>query len=218
MTDPISILVADDHALLRGTLSHRLKEEPDLEVVASVGTTDEAVARTQELKPDIVLMDVDMPGMGCFEAARAIQAACPETRVVFLSAFFNDRYIEQALAAKAWGYIVKREAEETVITAIRKVAAGLTYYSEEVQQRLVFEHGSPHLASDGTSRVSTLSDREVEVLRYLARGMSKRSMAETMGISEHTVHRHTASLMAKLDIHDRVELARYAIREGLAEA
>jgi DNA-binding NarL/FixJ family response regulator len=218
VTEQISILVADDHALLRGTLSHRLNEEADLDVVASVGTTDDAIAKTQELKPDIVLMDVDMPGIGCFEAARTIQASCPETRVVFLSAFFNDRYIEQALAAKAWGYIVKREAEETVITAIRKVAAGLTYYSEEVQQRLVFDGGAPRLATDGVSRVSTLSDRELEVLRYLARGLSKKGMAETMGISEHTVHRHTASLMAKLDIHDRVELARFAIREGLAEA
>ena len=218
MTDRISILLADDHALLRGTLSHRLDEEEDLAVVASVGTTDEAVARTLELKPDIVLMDIDIPGMACFDAARDIQTHCPETRVIFLSAFFNDRYIEQALAVRAWGYIVKQEAEDVLIKAIRNVAGGLTYYSAEIQQRLVIDRGVPRLASGGSSRVSSLSDREVETLRYIARGMSKRDIAQAMNISEHTVHRHTASLMAKLEIHDRVELARFAIREGLAEA
>jgi DNA-binding NarL/FixJ family response regulator len=217
-TEPISILLADDHALVRGALKRRLEDEPDLRVVAAVGTADEALAEAMNRRPSIILMDIDMPGRHCFEAAQAIQSRCPQTRIIFLSAFFNDRYIEQALAVRAWGYIVKNEPEEVLIKAIRKVVSGVTYFSPEVQSRLVIEQGAPRLATSTPARVSTLTDREIEVLRHIARGLSQKEISEVMHISPHTVHRHTASLMQKLDTHDRVALARFAIREGLAEA
>ncbi|NLX12569.1 MAG: response regulator transcription factor [Phycisphaerales bacterium] len=218
MPEHISLLLADDHALVRGTLIHRLQQESDLAVVASVSNADEAITESIRTRPDVILMDIDMPGLCCFDAVGIIKSRCPETRTIFLSAFHNDRYIERALAVRAWGYLIKNESEESLIQAIRNVGKGLTYFSSEVQQRLFFEQGHPRLASVCVSRVSILSDRETEVLRYIARGLSQKQMAETMKLSEHTVHRHSTSLMKKLDIHNRVELSRFAIREGLAEA
>ncbi len=219
MTRPVSILLVDDHAMMRRMLGNRLDEEPDMTVVACAGDADEAVAKAAQLDPDIVLMDIDMPGKTCFAAAEDILRRRPETRIVFLSAFFNDRYIEQAIAVQAWGFITKSETEEAVVKAVRDVSSGIAYFSAEVRARLVVESGGgAKLAHKGRSRASTLTNREMEVLRYLARGMSKKEIAHTMHISPNTVTNHATHLMAKLDVHDRVELSRFAIREGLAEA
>ena len=218
MTAPISILLADDHSMVRRLLGQRLEVESDMTVVATVGNADEATSEAIRLKPNIILMDIDMPGLSCFEAAATIRRHCPNSRLIFLSAFFHDRYIEQAIAVKAWGYITKSEPEDSVLEAIRKVSAGIAYFSPEVKARIVVDSQGARLASCARSRVSTLTEREMEVLRYLARGMAKKEIARTMHISVNTVNRHTTSLMSKLEIHDRVELARYAIREGLAEA
>jgi DNA-binding NarL/FixJ family response regulator len=217
-TGQITVLLVDDHSLLRGSLKHRLNAEQDICVVASVGDADKAVEEAIRVQPDVVLMDIDMPGLSCFDATRVLAGRCPRSRVVFLSAFHNDRYIEQAVAVRAWGYIVKSESEEVVIDAIRKVAGGLTYFSPEIQKRIVFDRKSTSLNPQSISRVSKLTDRELEVLRHIAHGLTHKLVAQTMKISEHTVHRHTTNMMEKLDIHDRVELARFAIREGLAEA
>jgi DNA-binding NarL/FixJ family response regulator len=216
VTAPISILIADDHSMVRQLLGRRLENELDMIVVATVSDADEATAQAIRLKPDIILMDIDMPGLSCFEAAEMIRRQCPDSRIVFLSAFFHDKYIEQAMAVQAWGYITKNEPEDSVVKAVRKVSSGVAYFSSEVKARIVVDSRGARLKSHRTSRASTLTEREMEVLRYLARGMAKKEVARTMHISVNTVNRHTTSLMAKLDIHDRVELARYAIREGLA--
>jgi len=218
LNKPVSILLADDHALVRGTLRSHLEIEPDMTVVADVGDADEALAQAKKLNPNIVLLDIDMPGTLCFEAARRIKIFCPETRILFLSAFSSDRYIEQALAVEASGYITKGEPPEVVVRAIRSVMTGAAYYSPQVQTRFVVDERGVRLAQPTQTRVSSLSQREMEVLRYIARGLSKKQIAALMHISVSTVDAHSARLMNKLDIHDRVELARYAIREGLAEA
>jgi len=218
VTVPISILIADDHSMVRRLLGGRLEAETDMTVVAAVNNADEATTEAIRLNPDIILMDIDMPGLSCFEAARTIREHSPRSRIIFLSAFFNDRYIEQAIAVQAWGYITKNEPEDSVLEAIRKVSGGIAYFSPEVKARIVVDSQGAKLASKGRSRASTLTEREMEVLRYLARGMAKKEIARIMHISVNTVNRHTTTLMAKLDIHDRVELARYAIREGLADA
>jgi DNA-binding NarL/FixJ family response regulator len=212
-----AILLADDHLLLRGTLGRLLDTQPDMVVVASVGTGDEAISEARRLLPDIVLMDIDMPGTTCFDAARAIQACSPESKIAFLSAFLSDRYIEQALALRAWGYMLKTAPPDLILQAIRKMASGITFYSPEVQSRMVLEHGSLRLIAEGVPRTSTLSQREVQVLHYIASGLAQKEIAEIMHLSGHTVHRHTTSIMNKLNTHDRVELARLAIREGLVE-
>ena len=142
----------------------------------------------------------------------------PDTSLIFLSAFFHDRYIESALTAQASGYVTKDERPEVIVAAIRSAAADVAYFSPRVQSRLVIEQSGVRLSTGGTSRASLLTARELEVLRYIALGRTKKEIAGTMDLSVSTVSRHAEHLMAKLDIHDRVELARFAIREGLAEA
>jgi DNA-binding NarL/FixJ family response regulator len=217
MSHSISILLVDDHALLRDTLQDRLQKEPDMVVVATASDAGAAADLVAEHRPDVVIMDIDMPGQSCFDAARRIKQATPDTNIIFLSAFFHDSYIESALAAQATGYITKDEPPEVIVAAIRRAAAQLAYFSPRVQSRIVVDERGVHLAG-GRSRASLLTARELEVLRYLARGLPKKEIASTMDLSVKTVSRHTENLMEKLDIHDRVELARFAIREGLAEA
>lgn len=223
MTDPtilggISVLLVDDHALLRETLRERLCREDDLRVVATANDAGEAIKLAAVHHPDVVLMDIDMPGQSCFEAANQIKRSDPAVSIIFLSAFFHDRYIESALAAQASGYITKDEHPDIIIKALRNAAEDVAYFSPKVQDRLVIDASGVKLASAGKSRGSLLTQRELEVLRHLARGLPKKEVAQLMHVSVKTVSRHTENLMEKLDIHDRVELARYAIREGLAEA
>ncbi len=212
-----SIVLADDHTLMRETLRSRLNRESDLSVVAVAANAGEAVARCEERHADVVLMDIDMPGMDCFAAARRIREESPTTRVIFLSAFSHDRYIESALAAQASGYLTKDEPVEVVIAAIRKARSGIAYFSPAVQSRIVVDSEGASLSKPARSLGSLLSDRELEILRYIARGLSKKDIAAELDLSPKTVDNHSMNLMRKLDIHDRVELARYAIREGLAE-
>lgn len=215
MTDSISILIVDDHEMVRELLRDRLDASSDMQVVGCASDAEAAIGEAADLRPDVVLMDIDMPGMLSFDAARTIKVLSPASRVVFLSAFFHDRYIEQAIAVQAWGYVTKTEREETLVRAIRSVASGTAYFSPEVQARIVVDTNGVKLARERHSRASTLTAREAEVLRYIARGMSKKELADTMRISVNTVNRHTTNLMTKLDIHDRVQLARFALREGL---
>jgi DNA-binding NarL/FixJ family response regulator len=141
----ITILLVDDHAMVRDMLASRLERETDLVIVQGVGNAEDAIAAALKHKPDIVLMDIDMPGMLCFEAARTIQVQCPGSRIVFLSAFFHDWYIEEAINVKAWGYITKNEPEHVLVKAVRNVAAGIAYFSAEVQARLIVDEQGAHL-------------------------------------------------------------------------
>lgn len=218
MNPTIKLLVVDDHALVRDALADRLQREPDIDIVGTAATADEAIEKTIESKPDIILMDIDMPGLDCFDAAKTITSLQPDTRIVFLSAYHHDSYIEKALNVKARGYLTKREPPESVVAAIHEVASGGACFSEEVQARIVVDSRGAKLAPRETSRASMLTPRELEILRYVARGLSKKEIARVIDLSVKTVDRHCANLMAKLDIHDRVELTRFAIREGMADA
>lgn len=214
----IRILLIDDHALLRATLANQLEKEPDLEVVGQAENAEEGMTLAAVLAPDIIVMDIDMPGLICFDAVRRIVARNPDTRIMFLSAFYHDHYINQALEVQARGYLTKHEEPPVLIKAVREIAAGGSYFSEEVRRRLIVDSGGVRLAKGGKTVADRLTRREVEVLRYVARGLSKKEIARTMSLSTKTIENHSSNLMSKLDIHDRVELARYAIREGLAEA
>jgi DNA-binding NarL/FixJ family response regulator len=216
MSEMIDVLIADDHAMFAGALAQWLKGAPDIRVVGVVHRTEEAVDRAVELQPDVVLLDIDMPGLVPFEAARLIMSRCPNCAIVFVSAFTHDQYIEQALAVEAAGYVTKSDPPDAVEAAIRAVVTGGAYFSPDVQSRIIVDEEGARLAQP-RSRLSSLTTREREILRYIARGLAKRQIAETLALSVKTVNKHTDNLMNKLDIHDRVELARFAIREGLAE-
>lgn len=214
---PISVLLADDHALLRSMLEERLSDEADIDVVAATPSAEEALREAASTQPNVALLDIDMPGLSPFEAAKKMIEMCPETRVIFLSAFVQDSYIEQALAAKASGYLTKSEPPEIVAQAIRKVVGGATCFSQQVLQRIVIDTAGVRLSDRTRTRAELLTLREKEVLGYIAQGMPKKQIARILDISVKTIEHHTAHIMDKLELHDRVELARFAIREGLVD-
>ena len=218
MENPIRIMVVDDHSLVRESIVRALNADPDLFVVGTAKNADEAVKAIRSAEPDILLMDVDMPGMACFEAVERIHLIRQEIRVIFLSAFHHDHYIEQAVRVKARGYLTKSESLESMIQAVKKVANGMVSFSDQVMERLVANKSGLGLKQPQRTRSASLSNREIEVLRYVARGLAKKQIATTMHVSIKTVDSHVTRVMSKLDIHDRVELTRFAIREGLAEA
>ena len=213
----IRVLLVDDHQLVRAAVAKQLGDMEDIEIVGEADNADDALSLAAREEPDVVVMDIDMPGLICFDAARRIRARSLKTRILFLSGFSHDSYIEQALEVEARGYITKSEPTDVLARAVREVASGGSFFSDEILRRLIQDSGGVRLAG-GSTVAARLTRREHEVLRYLARGMSKKEVARTMSLSPKTVENHTSNLMAKLDIHDRVELARYAIREGLAEA
>jgi DNA-binding NarL/FixJ family response regulator len=211
------IVLADDHAILRDMLAERLALEPDFEIVAAVPDADQALALVRAQPVDLLVLDIDMPGLSPFAAARQVREECPATRVVFLSAYLRDGYLVQALAVEAAGYLVKEDAPEAIVDGLRRAARGRVAFSPAVRARLVSHRESVELSNAPAGRLSLLTPRELEVLRYLASGLSRKELARTMQISAKTVEQHCDHLMQKLGIHDRVELARFAIREGLVE-
>ena len=211
----IRIVIVDDHELVRDPLAELLESQQEFEVVASVGDAESAVSAALEHQPDVLLMDIDMPGTLAFDAAGRINTMQPDTRIIFISAFCYDHYIESALKVRARGYVTKSQPTAHVMDAIRAVIAGKVYFSSDVQARLVLGSDGPQLAETDRTRRSTLSPRETEVLMHLAKGMSKKQISGAMHISVKTVDGHTEKIMSKLDIHDRVELALFAVREGL---
>lgn len=218
MTEEITVLLVDDHAMLRQTMALALEQEEGIRVIGQASSADDAITEAKRTKPDVILMDIDMPGVDSFEAAKRIRTVSPETRIIFLSGFFHDRYIEDALSSEAAGYITKREHIRSVIEGVRAVAAGGAYFSPDVQARLVISRDGATIGPSHKSRLSTLSPRELEVLRYIARGYSVKETADLMGLSVKTVDNHSANIRQKLDVNDRVKLAKIAIREGLVEA
>jgi DNA-binding NarL/FixJ family response regulator len=216
MSRSIRILIVDDHTLLRESLAVRLRSEPDLDVVDTVADAEQAIRKAESHRPDIVLLDINMPGVDGFDAAARMSRVVPDVRIVFLSAYCNDHFVEQAVRVKAKGYLTKTESPDRLIEALRSVANGESIFSSDVAERLSRIRATEP-ANGNHDAPAHLTRREHEVLRYIALGLTRREMAETMHISTKTVAAHTSSLMAKLGLHDRVALARYAIRRGLVE-
>lgn len=212
---PLRILLVDDHQIIREALAEHLSQQADFEVVASVSTQHEAIECAGRERPEVALVDIEIPGLDTFVAAEEIMKGSAATRVLFLSAFCRDHYIEQALTVGAAGYILKDEEPATLHAAIRQVAGGGTFFSEEVEGRLVVGEDGLCLAQPGATRIASLTKREREILRYIALGMAKKEVAQLVDLSVRTVDAHVRNIMTKLDLHDRVELARFAIREGL---
>lgn len=214
--EQIGILLVDDHAFVRDALSVCLQQEPGFTLLGAVASADDAVGMASKHRPDVVVMDIDMPGLNCFEGARRITSVQPTVRLLFLSAFITDHYIAQALAVGALGYVTKAVPIETIIAAIRKVAANTAYFSDEVCTRLIIDFGKKRLSlNHARTKASLLTQREMHVLAYVARGLSGKEIARLMCISKKTEENHRTNLMKKLAIHDRVELTRFAIREGI---
>ncbi len=208
------LLIADDHGVVRGGLRLLLDRQPDMEVVAEACDGVEAVRIALRVRPDICVLDVSMPRMTGLQATVEIKAHAPQIAVLVLTMYDDERYLFEALQAGAAGYILKQEADTALVEAVRAVARGEPFMTNVAEQSLLREW----MADDSTGPVEPLTLREREVLKLIAEAYTNKAIGETLHLSEKTVESHRANLMRKLEMRDRVELVRYAIRRGLIEA
>jgi DNA-binding NarL/FixJ family response regulator len=208
------LLIADDHGIVRGGLRLLLDRQPDMQVVAEAADGIEAVSLALRERPDICVLDVAMPRMTGLQATVEIRAHAPEIAVLVLSMHDDERYLYEALQAGAAGYVLKREADTVLVDAVRAVARGEPFMTNAAERSLVREW----MADESTGPVEPLTLREREVLKLIAEAYTNRAIGETLHLSEKTIESHRANLMRKLEMRDRVELVRYAIRRGLIEA
>jgi two-component system, NarL family, response regulator LiaR len=205
--------VADDHPLVRRGLQTFLELQDDLELVGEAADGEEAVAKAERLRPQVVLMDVVMPRLGGIDAIRRIRETSPSTSVIVLTSFVDDEKVVQAVRAGAAGYLLKDMEPREVAEAIRRVSRGESLLHPAVAAKLMQEvarAGRRHAAD-------VLTARELEVLRLLARGLSNKAIARELTVTEKTVKTHVSNILSKLDLTDRTQAALYAVREHLVE-
>ncbi|HKS72004.1 MAG TPA: response regulator transcription factor [Terriglobales bacterium] len=212
----IKCIVVDDHTLFRDGLRRLLEGESDFQVVGEARDAVEALEKVRSLHPDVVLMDIGMPGMSSFEAARLVEKNCPGTRIIFLTMYEDEEYLLQCLEVGAAGYILKDAPAPKLINAVREVYRGKKYISSQVMEKLVEDfHARPRGKQTRVSRVSTLTPREREVIKMIAEGNSVREIANLLGLSVKTVEAHKFNLMRKLGIHNKAQLVTYAIQKKI---
>ncbi len=212
----IRILIVDDHAILRQALRLMLETEPELEVIGDAANGREAVAMTEKEMPDVVLMDMVMPGLNGLEATRQIRKRCPKTRVLILTGYMEDEQILSALRAGAAGYVVKRSDTEELLLGIRAVHRGNSYFSSAISDGdAINQYLWQAKQEDGKVGYDLLTSREREVLQLIAEGHSNQRIAQELFISVKTVEAHKAHIMSKLHARNRTDLIRYALRKGL---
>jgi two-component system response regulator NreC len=213
MTDAIRVLLADDHTIVRSGLNLLLSSEMGIEVIGEASDGAAAVDLVQELRPDVVLMDIGMPGLNGLEATRRIKQLTPEVNILVLTMHRSEEYFFQMLEAGASGYILKGAETGDLISAVRSVARGDAFIYPSMARRLLQEYLSQSGAEDpGLPR---LTAREKEILQYIAKGYTSKEIAAQLVISPSTVHTHRTNLMHKLNLTKRHELVQYARKHGL---
>jgi DNA-binding NarL/FixJ family response regulator len=218
-SDSIRVMIADDHALFRRGLIMVLESEDGMEVIAEAEDGAEAVAKAEELAPDVVLMDVRMPKLSGIEATRAIAEVDPAAKILMLTVSDEEDDLYDAIKAGANGYLLKEISIEEVADAIRAVVAGQSLISPSMASKLLTEFTSLAKRADERQSVPAprLTDRELEVLKLVAQGLSNRAIAGELYISENTVKNHVRNILEKLHLHSRMEAVVYAVREKLLD-
>ncbi len=211
----IRVLLADDHTLFRQGVRTLLGAEPDVEVVGEASNGVEAAAKAAELRPDVVLLDIGMPGPSSFETARQIRRQRPETKVLFLTMYDDEDYLLEGMQVGANGYVLKDSPAPQLVGAIRDVYRGGSYLSPRMLGQLVDDFRSRIRSADQQPRLATLTPREKEVLKMLAEGNSVKEVASLLNLSVKTVEAHKFNLMRKLDIHNKAQLVQYAIQKKI---
>ncbi|MGH8884757.1 MAG: response regulator [Egibacteraceae bacterium] len=217
--DMIRVIVADDHALFRRGLEMVLESEPDIEVVAEANDGNEVIALAEQHMPDLVLMDVRMPGRGGIEATQAIKGAVPHTKILMLTISDEEEDLYDAIKAGANGYLLKEISIEEVAGAIRSVHMGQSLISPSMASKLLNEFAAMARKDEEKQQMPAprLTDREMEVLTLVAQGLNNRDIAKQLYISENTVKNHVRNILEKLHLHSRMEAVVYAVREKLLE-
>lgn len=215
---PIKLMLVDDHEIVRAGLRMMLEAEPDMQIVAEAESGEEALERIDDCAPDVVIMDITLPGIGGPAATRALRARCPDVPVLILTIHEDDRYFFQMLDAGAAGYLPKRGAPTDLVNAIRTVHQGHVYLYPSLATALVSDYlQRAEIGGDEQLSYDELTPRQRQVLTLIADGLSNGDIAERLGISVKTVARHRENIMARLNLHSRTELVKYAIRKGLSE-
>ena len=212
----ITVLVGDDHAMVRTGIARMLDEADDISVIAEAANGEEAIQRCRELRPDIVLMDIRMPGMGGLEATRKLQQVAPDTRIIAVSACEQEPMPSRLLKAGAWAYLTKGgdDSGQEVLTAVRQVASGKRYLSPSIAQALALRGYDEQSASPFDS----LSEREIQISIMIGNGLRVQDIADTLHIQAKTVNSYRYRIFEKLDVNGDVALTLLAIRHGLIEA
>ncbi|MFA6299621.1 MAG: response regulator transcription factor [Nocardioides sp.] len=214
----VRVLLVDDDHLMRAGLAELLTIDPTLEVVAQAATGAEAIVLTRRYRPDVVLMDVQMPGLDGIAATQQLVAEMPEVRVLILTTFELDDYVFGALRAGASGFVLKRTRPEDLIAAVHTVADGEALLSPSVTRRVVDRMAQqPMPRLDGTRALETLTPREREVLSYLAQGLSNREIADALVVEESTIRTHVKHVLNKLDLRDRIQAVIFSYENGINE-
>lgn len=215
----ITVLLAEDHAVVRQGLRTLLETEGRIEVVGQAETGREAVRLEASLHPDVILMDIAMPDLNGLEATRQILAVNPAARILILSAHSDDEYVERLTAAGAVGFLEKQTSAEILIKAVNEVAKGRAFFSPAIARRLAQERNRPR-DRNGQAQPSRgrLTVREAEVLQLVVEGNANKQIAAALGISIKTVEKHRQKVMDKLNIHETASLTRYAIAQGIIES
>ena len=214
----IRTLVADDHTILREGVRLLLDAQPDIEVVGEAADGQEALVQVRALKPDIVLMDIAMPGLNGLEATRTIKHEFPQIHVIALTMYESDEYFFQVLNAGASGYVLKKAASADLVGAIRAVHAGDVFLYPSVARRLVSDYLTRVKSGEEQNSYDGLTVREREVLKLIAEGHTNQAIAEKLVISPSTVQTHRTRIMQRLNLHSRAELIQYAVRKGLLDS
>jgi DNA-binding NarL/FixJ family response regulator len=209
----VRILIADDHGIVRSGIRLLLERQPDLEVVAEAGDGVEAFERAVAERPDLCILDVAMPRMTGLQAAREIRAHVPTASVLILSMHDDERYLFEALRAGASGYVLKREADQDLVAAVRAVERGEPFLTNAGERSLI----RTWMEDESAGPREPLTPREEEVVKLIAEAHTNAQIAQILHLSEKTVESHRGNLLRKLGMRDRVELVRYAIRRGLIE-
>jgi len=217
MPDPIRVLISDDHTILRSGLKMLLNAESDIEVVGEATTGEEAIVLSEQLHPDLVLMDVSMPGMGGIDATAEIKKQHPEIRVLMLTMHENEAYLFRTIKAGGSGYVLKKAADTELIDAIHQVMQGGAFLRPSVTKALVKDYLERVETGETRDSYGTLTEREREILKLIAEGHTNPEIAKLLVISVRTVETHRAHIMDKLGIHQRSELVKYALRKGLLD-
>nr|WP_221382427.1 response regulator transcription factor [Actinoplanes polyasparticus] len=212
----INVLLADDQHLVRAGFRSLLRRDKQIQVVGEASTGDEAVRTARSLRPDVILMDIRMPGRDGISATREILAFAPDTRVIILTTFETDEYVFAALAAGASGFLTKEVSPDGLRQAVRVVAAGDALLSPSVTRRVVGQFAHRPAAAPNGNRLSVLTEREREVVRLVATGLSNDDIARELVISPLTAKTHITRAIAKLGVRDRVQLVIIAFEDGLA--
>lgn len=211
----IRVLLTDDHTLFRQGVHNLLASAADIEVVGEASNAAESVDQINTARPDVVLMDIQMPGLSSFEATRQIKKLRPETKVVFLTMYDDEDYLVDCMEVGGSGYVLKDAPAAQLLSAIRDVHRGGSFLSPKMLSQLVDDFRSRIKSSTRQPRFATLTPREKEILKFLAEGQSVKEIAQDLNLSVKTIEAHKFNLMRKLDIHNKAQLVQYAFQKKI---